>query len=588
MGPRPGAGVAVLLLAGAAALAGCRSDRGMPSAEELAAMVAEAEEAPLDHEGPRVELGDSGPARFVRRLYNAFREERAMETVAHLDARHRTRGSEGFVEASVLVEEALRARGFGERPDLRLEVLEADTGVPAWNARSGELRLLTAAGGEAVLHAFEDPASLDRCLLPEHAPACDVEGPVALGLESVRPGDVLVTEAALRRDLLVRAGRAGAAAVVSASLASYNEDPSGREQHLDAIQFRQVPPGTELPVAQISPRSLELVRAAVRDGGARLRLRARVEAGPTTVRTLVATVVGAGRPDEAVVLSTHLEAPGANDNASGAAGLLEAALSLVRVVDAGGLSRPDRSVVFLWGPENDQVDLWLDRTGLEPVAAVSAVMIGESLAATGAVPLLERAPDPGAVETLPPDRHTLWGAREVDPEWLRPNGLSVVARCALVDVAAQVGGWATHENPYEGGTDHERFLARGVPAVLFWHFTDWTFHTSLDRLERVDGAELRRSAVAALVTALALADPRPGDLTRYLRSLDRERDLRVAAAEEAGRLEVAEAWRRWAAGARQWFRVLCLDLPEDQAWLPGPLGEEAAAESGAAVEPEDG
>lgn len=575
---------ACLVLGGLGALlaAGCRSDRGMPSPDELAAMVAEAEEPPLDHEGPRVELGDGGPARFVRRIYNGFREGRAMDTVAHLDGLHRTRGSEGFVAASEYVEQALRAQGFGERPDLLLEVLEEDTGVPAWNARSGELRLLTAGGGEAVLHAFRDPADPDRCLLPEHAPACDVEGPVVFGLEEVRPGAVLVTEAALRRDLIVRAERAGAAAVVSASLASYNEDPSGREQHLDAIQFRQVLPGTTLPVAQISPRSLEQVRAAAAGGAARLRLTARVESGSTKVRTLVATVVGITRPEQAVVLSTHLEAPGASDNASGAAGQLEAALTLVRVVDAGGLAPPDRSVVFLWGPENTQVDLWLAGTELRPVAAVNAVMIGQSLEATGAVPLLERAPDPGAVDTLPPDRHTLWGAREVDPDWLRPNGLSVVARCALVDVAEQVGGWATHENPYEGGTDHERFLTNGIPAVLFWHFTDFTFHTSLDRLERVDGAELRRSAVAALVTALAIADPRPADLTRYLRSLDRERDLRVAVAEEAGRPEVAEAWRRWATGARQWFRVLCLDLPGDQAWLPGPLGEVASPEPEAA------
>ena len=571
---RAPAAVALLALA----LPGCQTDRGMPTADELAAMVAEAEEPPLDHSGPRVELGESGPARFVRRLYNGFREARAMDTVVHLDARSRAPGSEGYDESFDHIEAALRAQGFGDRPDLLLEVQEHDRGRPAWNPRSGELRLLTGAGGEAVLHAFDDPAGVDRCLLPENAPGCDVEGPVSLGIDSLAPGDVLLTEAALRPDLLVRARSAGAAAVISCSLESYNEDPTGRERHRDAIQFRRLSGEVPLPVAQISPRSYDQVRAAAEGGEARLHLRARVDAGPTTVRTLVATVVGVGRPEEAVVLSTHLEAPGANDNASGAAGQLEAALTLVRVVDAGGISAPDRSLVFLWGPENDQVDHWLDRTERRVVAAVSTVMIGESQEETGAVPLLERAPDPGATDTLAPDEHTLWGARPVEAGWLRPNGLSIIARCALVDVSEQVGGWATHENPYEGGTDHERFLARGVPAVLFWHFTDFTFHTSLDRVGMVDGSELRRGAVAALVTAMALADPAPSDLTRYLRSLDRERDLRVGAAEEAGRPEVAERWRHWASGARQWFRVLCLDLPAEQAWLPGPLDEERGTE----------
>lgn len=562
---------AFVLPLGLALVVGCRSEPGMPSAKELAAMVNEAEEPALDHTGPRVDLGDGGPSRFVRLLYNGFRVERAMELVEFMDARYRTPGSEGFRESSERIEAALREVGFGERPDLELDVFTTQMEDPAWNARSGELRLFTGAGGEALLHAFDDPADQDRCLLPENAPSCDVEGPVRFELDEVTNGDVLVTEAALRNDLLVRAKRKGAAAVLSASMSSYNVDPSGRDQHLDAMQFRTVPAGTDLPVAQISPRSLAQIQEAHAAGGARVRLRAEVELGDREVRTVAATIVGTSRPEEVVVLSTHLEAPGACDNASGAAGQLENATTLVRVLDGGGLERPARSVTFLWGLENDQVDLWLERTERTAVAAVNAVMIGESRDGTGAVPLLERYPDPGAVVTIPPDKHSLWGSRDIEPEWLVPNGLSIVARCALVDVGRHVGTWETFENPYEGGTDHERFLHAQVPAVLFWHFTDFTFHTSLDRLGRVDGEELRRMATAAMATALAIADPLPSDLTRYLRSLDQERNLRVTVAEEAGRLDVAEDWRSWTSGARQWFRVLCLPIEGEEAWLPTPL-----------------
>jgi len=52
----------------------------------------------------------------------------------------------------------------------------------------------------------------------------------------------------------------------------------------------------------------------------------------------------------------------------------------------------------------------------------------------------------------------------------------------------------------------------GIPAALFWHFTDFTYHTSLDRVEFIDPEELRRTGVAILATALCAADPRRQDL----------------------------------------------------------------------------
>ena len=131
--------------------------------------------------------------------------------------------------------------------------------------------------------------------------------------------------------------------------------------------------------------------------------------------------------------------------------------------------------------------------------------------------------------------------------------MGVVARAALHDVAAEVGGWETAEHPWEGGSDHDVFLRRGVPAVLFWHFTDFTYHTGLDRLDRIDPEELRRSSVAVLATALAIADPRRPDLARYRQGVELERALRVEVAREAGRLETAQDWEEWCDGALAWI-----------------------------------
>lgn len=561
-----------LALAAAALTCSCQN-RGLPSPEAIASNLEEPEpEEELDHIGPRVELDEAGPARFVRLTYNGFKASRAMDVVAFLDDRYRTVGSQGYNECLDEIERLLREAGFGEKPELELTILESELDAPAWTAKSASLSMRTAKGGEAVLHAFDDPAGLDRCLLPENAPSCDVAGAVVLSISDLEAGQILLTKAALRNDLLLRAKRKGAVAVISASMSSYNTDPTGRERQLDAIQFRSVDPDGGLPVAMISPRSYKQISEAhARDGGVSLALKAEVELGDKTVRSVVATLVGASRPDETIVLPSHILAPGASDNASGAAGMLESAITLSKIFDRRGLDRPARSLTFIWGPEFTESEAWLEHTKRTPVAAVHAVMIGESRAETGAVPLLERFPDPGAVLAIEPDKHSLWGARDVEPEWLVPNGLSIIARCAFVDVARHVGEWETFENPYEGGTDHELFIQRGVPAVLFWHFTDFSFHTSLDRINMVDGEELHRMSVAVIATALAVADPKPTDLDRYLKSMLRAKQVRVSAAIEAGEPEIAEAWQEWFVGSRHWFRVLCMSLEGEDAKLPGPL-----------------
>ena len=133
---------------------------------------------------------------------------------------------------------------------------------------------------------------------------------------------------------------------------------------------------------------------------------------------------------------------------------------------------------------------------------------------------------------------------------IRPNGVNVVCREALRDVARHVGGWRTSENPWEGGSDHDVFNRRGIPAALMWHFTDFTYHTSLDRMDMIDGDELRRTCTAIVSAGLALADMGPADVERHLATNELERRLRVDAATAAGNAAAVDAWERGATDAR--------------------------------------
>ena len=518
------------------------------------------------HTGPDVAAAESGPARFAKPLYEHFDVERAMASVRCVDGFYRSPGNDGFEAALDHVKARLEAAGFGKRAGLVLEELSTDLRSPAWTPISARLEL-ESAGATKVLHAFDTPGGAERTMLPVGAPSGSAQGRPVFALAELEPGDVLVVDDASKGDPAAAHAR-GASALLIASIEDYNVDPSGKERHLDAIQYRGIRAGSLIPVLQISRRSLHAIQAAVEtDARTRVRIEALVRTDERKLRTLVATVLGTDRPDECVVTVAHVQEPGAVDNASGVGGICEVACTLARLLGgepAPEIERPSRSVVFLFGDEMRESSIWLDAKRRTTVAAISADMIGASRAATGAVALLERGPDPGAVKPLPPDKHTAWGQTQVGYDELRPNGVNVVLRTALVDVGALAGGWPTEENPYEGGSDHDIFLRAGIPAALLWHFTDFAYHTSLDRMAHVDPQELRRMACAVAAATLALADPRPADLQRYLRTNLAEKELRIAAAKDAKDEELAARWESWSEGVRQWFQRECQRLPREE------------------------
>lgn len=540
---------------------------------EAIRLTPDADQAGHHHYGPPVAAGDTGPARFLPALAEQYIESRAMATVSDLDGVYRSAGSDGFRAVIVDFHAELRRAGFGVREGLELEVLrtpltertwgDGNERIPAqaWSPLAGSLTLIDGGGGEEVLHAFDSEDDLDRLLLPANSPPAYLEGPVCLELDELRPGAMLVIEAPVSQRLLRQARRAGAAALISSSLYPFNIDPTGQDRHLDAIQQRTLRLPLIQATAQISPRSYQRIATAVEaNPETRLRFVSEVTFNARPLETLSATIVGRELPGEAVVIAAHVNEPGACDNASGAAGMLEGALALAEGIAAGTIERPRRSIVFLFGDEFRQVEAWMDRSRRTAVAGISADMIGNSPERTGAVALLERSPDPGADDPLPPDEHTAWGQNTFrgDPP---VHGLAIIARCAMADVSDLEGPWVTAENPWEGGSDHDVFLEAGIPAVLFWHFTDFAYHTSLDRISMVDAAELRRSSLAILATALAVASPEIRDQKRYLASLNHERGVRLRSAELEELPDVGESWIEWCEGNHRWFYELCHGEP---------------------------
>lgn len=512
-----------------------------------------------EHPGPGVAEGATGPGRWAATLFEGYDSKRAFETIAFADRFYREPGNEGFEATLDHVLEGLEASDFGKDERLELEVIETPMRSKAWTPRSASLILHVEGEEDRQLLSFRNPRDPHRTMLPVNAPSCDVEGPLCFAVEDLNEGDILVTDQSIGRANRGARSR-GAVAVLSSRLSSFNVDPTGGGRHLDAIHYSSIRGGDDFPVAMISPRVHSILK---QHPDARASLKAQVSLDERPLRTIVATVIGSEFPDEVVALAAHVQEPGAVDNASGIGGQLEGVRSLVEALKNEKFSWPRRSIAFIWGDEMAMSRIFLDKTTRNTVAAFSADMIGASQGMTGAIALLERSPDPGAMAVLPPDSHTPWGRGRVQESDLRPSGISVIARMAMHDVAGVSSGWTTGEHPWEGGSDHDVFLARGIPAILMWHFTDFAYHTSLDRLGNVDPRSVKRMSVALMCSAMAVADPQQGDIERYRQTIDIEETLRRQAAKTAGDERTVQRWKVWSEGARNWLDALCNDLPLD-------------------------
>lgn len=178
----------------------------------------------------------------------------------------------------------------------------------------------------------------------------------------------------------------------------------------------------------------------------------------------------------------------------------------------------------------------------------------------GAVLLLERTPDPGSLEPLPPDGVLGWTWPGALPAGPTPDAVSAIARCALIDAGTSLGGLPAGERPY-----------RGSEPVGAWPRLGLTWGLDPGYEGGVSPAGESGRALADLTVGLAwtiawsLADAGPEDLDRYLAATLEDLRVRHAAATEADRPGLAEAWRRHQNGSVSWLRRLCFGLEVDEA-----------------------
>ena len=195
------------------------------------------------------------------------------------------------------------------------------------------------------------------------------------------------------------------------------------------------------------------------------------------------SIKGKENPEQEIILVAHLchPFPGANDNASGAAGLLELARALKSLIDNNEIELPKKTIRFLWVPEINGTVPWMkyhEDKMKKVLACLNLDMIGEHRLKIG-LPL-EVNLAPHSTPSIVNDITSLFVEKVADhPKGVAINGTKVPMSYRITS--------------FEGGSDHVLFsdFYFGIPSLMFGH-ADPYYHSSMDTVEYCDSTELKR------------------------------------------------------------------------------------------------
>ena len=466
-------------------------------------------------------------------LNNEVSGDAAKSLVAHISQWHRIQASPMYREAAEWLHTTLQSWGL----DSQIERFPAREGALAWSepmfqewwCDEATLDLLEPAAANSR-RRLADYRAVPLSLMPRSSAAAGEYEVIVIdggdrpehydGL-NVR-GKLLLTRLMPMAVHHLAIERFGAAGLIFDGMRSVPEvSPPGDLQ--DDIQYASWwwwGGETRAFGFAISPRVGAELRRMIARQGAPLRVRARVRShfADGTIETVSAFIPGA--TDAQVLITGHLchPAPMANDNASGAAAVMEAARALHTLIASGALPTPRRGIRFLWMPEMTGTYAYLAAHEAELpriVAGLNLDMVGEDQDQTGSSWLLIRGSDalPSFAEPL------LEALREGyfgQAHSFSGQGDFPLFRHAVV--------------PFSNGSDHYILgdPSVGIPSPMLIQWPDRFYHTTADTLEKVSPQSLARSSALAATYAYFVANAGPPEVAWLAREMTYRFEIRLA------------------------------------------------------------
>ena len=367
----------------------------------------------------------------------------------------------------------------------------------------------------------------------------DVQGKIVLIRAGLPPGQEW-QRADLRARYAAEGGRqrfaakaqlaasAGARAVIaieppafSSSLASGSDAPAPVFYLPDAPDL-----DAGIPVVRLSAAAGEAILAGSgQPGSASAATQARPAGMTSTLtfggderlvvsRNVIGMIRGSdpARRDEAIVIGAHMDHlgqsghtmyPGADDNASGVAALIE----IARAFAAGGRA-PRRTIVFAFWTGEEEGHLGSEHYVKHPAWPLERTAVYLNL------DMIAHPWTAGELETLVSDSRLERGGEffaRVKPADFVELGVADSAPdlAPVLIKAARATGLALHldwTDGKSGGSDYRAFARKGRPFVRFFGNYFDGYHEPTDTVERLDPGQVLKMARLALAAAWTLAD----------------------------------------------------------------------------------
>jgi aminopeptidase YwaD len=443
--------------------------------------------------------------------------KRNLEGIARF---HRQRGSQGYHSAAELVADRLRAYGLS---DVTILQFPADGKIfygtqrsrPAWDAEFAELWEVNDGRAPAKLASYE----AEPVVLAEDSESADVTADLVDVGEGMKESDfagkdvrgklVLVsTQPGAVQDLAV--GKFGAAGIVSYA---QNQKTAWSGENQDAIRWGHLDTFSKNKTFafMVSLKTARGFQGRLKEGE-KIKLHAVVKAGqhPGNYEVVTAAIPGADSrlKEEEIVFSCHLDhqRPGANDNASGCATILEVARTLQKSFSDGRLARPARTIRFVFPPE---IEGTLTLLNAKPdltrriKAVVHMDMVGGG-PETKAVFHVTRGP-----MSLPSFVHDVaWAFAEFVNEQSYQYAATGEAAYSLLSPEGGKEPLRAEFSSYTMGSDHDVYQdsSFAIPTIYLNDWPDRFIHTNLDTPANIDPTKLKRAAFIGAASGYFLAN----------------------------------------------------------------------------------
>ncbi len=214
-----------------------------------------------------------------------------------------------------------------------------------------------------------------------------------------------------------------------------------------------------------------------------MRAQIKTQMLPYKMNVVSAAIPGTDPEAGELLMVAHLferiATPGANDNCSGVATILEVGRTLTKLISQGILDTPRRTIRFLWVPEISGTREFMYKypeMQHKLIAALNFDMTGADLKTTDAYLRMKKTPDSC-------------------PSYLNDLMANLLLCVDQTFIRTQ---WGTNSQfnyrlcPYISGSDHTIFLAAGIPTMQFNYYGDNFYHSSEDRSKHVDPTEMKR------------------------------------------------------------------------------------------------